>query len=86
MTYDPNNQNQNRMIRERDGMSGGAIAAMAIAVMLILGVMFWAFTGDRQVASTNAPPETTGQRTPAPTRSPAPVERTPAPAPVPNAQ
>jgi hypothetical protein len=86
MTYDPNDQNRNRMIRERDGMSGGAIAAMAIAVMLILGVMFWAFSGDRQVASTDTPPETTGQRTPAPTRTPAPAERAPAPAPAPNAQ
>jgi hypothetical protein len=86
MTYDPNNPNRNRMIREAHGMSGGAIAAMAIAVALILGVMFWAFSGDRQVASTNAPPETTGQRNPAPTQTPVPAERTPAPAPAPKAQ
>jgi hypothetical protein len=86
MTYDPNNPNRNRMMRERDGMSGGAIAAMAVAVVLILGAMFWAFSGDRQVAFTNAPPETTGQGNPAPTQTPAPADRTPAPAPAPKAQ
>lgn len=77
MTYDPNDPR--RPIRESDGMSAGAMAGIAFALLLFLGVMLWAFSsGDRQTASTNTAPATTGQRAPAP--SPAP-ERAPAPAP-----
>jgi hypothetical protein len=85
MTYDPNDATRSRMARERDAISGGAIAAMAIAVVLIVGAMIWAFSGDRQVASTNAPPETTGQSVPAPIQPAAPGERVSAP-PAPPAQ
>ena len=63
-----------------DGMSAGAMAGIAFALLLFLGVMFWAFAGgDRQTATTT-PPATTGQRAPAPAPAPAP-ERAPAPAP-----
>jgi len=79
MTYDPNDPR--RPMPESSGMSAGAMAGIAFALLLFLGVMFWAFTsGDRQTASTNTPPATTGQRAPAPAPSPAP-ERAPAPAP-----
>jgi hypothetical protein len=83
MTYDPNDPRR-PVIRESDGMSAGAMAGVAFALLLFLGVMFWAFTsGDRQTASTTTPPATTGQRAPAPTPAP---ERAPAPAPAPKAQ
>jgi hypothetical protein len=80
MTYDPNDPR--RPLRDPDGMSAGAMAGVAFALLLFLGVMFWAFaSGDRQTASTGAPPATTGQGAPAPA-----PERTPAPAPAPKAQ
>ena len=72
MTYDPNDPRR-PVVREADGMSAGAMAGIAFALLLFLGVMFWAFTsGDRQTASTNTPPATTGQRAPAPAPTPAP--------------
>jgi hypothetical protein len=75
------------MVRE-SGMSAGAMAGIAFALLLFLGVIFWAFTGgDRQTASTTTPPATTGQRAPAPAPAPTPApERAPAPAPAPKAQ
>ena len=85
MTYDPNDPRR-PVVVESDGMSAGAMAGIAFALLLFLGVMFWAFTsGDRQTASTGAPPATTGQRAPAPAPAPVP-ERAPAPAPAPKAQ
>jgi hypothetical protein len=76
MTYDPNDL-RNDLRRpdlppESDRMSAGAMAGIAFALLLFLGVMLWVFgSGDRQTASTNAPPPaTTGQGAPAP--SPAP--------------
>jgi hypothetical protein len=40
-----------------DGMSGGAMALIAVAVAAVLGFMAWALTGGPQnTASTNAPP------------------------------
>ena len=81
MTYDPNDPRR-PLVPELDGMSAGAMAGIAFALLLFLGVMFWAFTGDRQTASTGAPPATTGQGAPAPAPAPIP-ERTPAPAPTP---
>jgi hypothetical protein len=82
MTYDPNDPRRPMPVRDDDaGMSAGMIAGIALALLLFLGVMFWAVSsGDRQTASTNTPPATTGQRAPAPAPSPAP-ERAPAPAP-----
>jgi hypothetical protein len=81
MTYDPNDPRR-PVVPESDGMSAGAMAGIAFALLLFLGVMFWAFTGDRQTASTGAPPTTTGQGTPAPKPAPAPIpERAPAPPP-----
>ena len=87
MTYDPNDPRR-PIVRESDGMSAGAMAGVAFALLLFLGVMFWAFTsGERQTASTDTPPATTGQRAPAPAPTPAPApERAPAPAPAPKAQ
>lgn len=71
MTYDPNDPR--RPIREADGMSAGAMAGIAFALIVALGVLFWAFaSGDRQTASTGSPPATTGQRAPAPSPTPAP--------------
>ncbi len=80
MTYDPNDPRR-PVVVELDGMSAGAMAGIAFALLLFLGVMFWAFAGgDRQTASTRTPPATTGQRAPAPAPTPMP-ERAPAPAP-----
>jgi hypothetical protein len=68
MTY----PNDPRRSPESDGMSAGAMAGIAVAVLLFLGVIIWAFnTGDRQTA-TGTPPATTGQGTPAPSPAPAP--------------
>ena len=72
MTYDPNDP-RSPMVRESDGMSAGAMAGIAFALLLFLGVIFWAFTsGDRQTASTGAPPATTGQGTQPAVPKPAP--------------
>lgn len=85
MTYDPNDPRRPMPLREGDGMSAGAMAGIAFALLLFLGVLFWAFaSGDRQTASTGSPPATTGQRAPAPSPAPAPApERAPAPSPAP---
>ena len=72
MTYDPNDPRR-PVVPELDGMSAGAMAGIAFALLLFLGVMFWAFTSDRQTASTGAPPATTGQRAPAPAPAPTPA-------------
>jgi hypothetical protein len=62
MTYDPNANR--RRLEDRGGMSGGAMAGIALGLALLIGVMFWAFgSGDRQTASTPAPSTTTGQGT-----------------------
>jgi hypothetical protein len=78
MTYDPNNPNLNRrtemdlddrrIVRDTGGMSGATMAGIAVAALLFLGVIFWAFMGgERQTATTTTnPPATTGQRAPAP--------------------
>jgi hypothetical protein len=83
MTYDPNDPRRPMPPAETDSMSAGAMAGIAFALLLFLGVLFWAFaSGDRQTASTGTPPATTGQRAPAPSPAPAP-ERAPAPSPAP---
>jgi hypothetical protein len=83
MTYDPNDPRRPMPPAETDGMGASAMAGIAFALLLFLGVLFWAFaSGDRQTASTGTPPATTGQRAPAPAPAPAP-ERAPAPSPAP---
>jgi hypothetical protein len=73
MTYDPNDPRR-PIVQDSDGMSAGAMAGIAFALLLFLGVMFWAFTsGERQTASTDTPPATTGQRAPAPAPAPTPA-------------
>jgi hypothetical protein len=91
MTYDPNNPNLNRrtemdlddrrVVRDTGGMSGATMAAIAVAALLFLGVIFWAFMGgERQTATTTTnPPATTGQRAPTAT----PPAAVPAPKQVP---
>jgi hypothetical protein len=62
MTYDPNANR--RRLDDRSGMSAGAMVGIALVLALFVGVMIWAFTGDRQTASTTpAPSTTTGQGT-----------------------
>ena len=83
MTYDPNNPARNRVVRDREGMSGMAIGGILFAVLLLAGVMLYAFTGNRQVASTDRPAVTTGQGTEtprpgsAPQSNPGPSDRAP---------
>jgi hypothetical protein len=86
MTYDSDKQAgrkevRDTIIREREGMGVGAIAGIIIALVLAVGLLVWAMTGNRTVARNDTtPPATTGQSAPAPAPTPAP-ERTPAPAP-----
>jgi hypothetical protein len=69
-----------RQTPEPDGMSVATMAGIAVAIILFLGIIVWAFnTGDRQTASSPSP-ATTGQGTPPP-KAPAPPEKAPAPAP-----
>jgi len=78
MTYsnDPNR------VRDRDGLSTGAIAGIAIAILLFIGVVVWAASGNWDTASNNngSTTTTTGQRSdaPKPSRNP---QNNPAPAP-----
>ena len=46
MTYDPNDPRR-PVVVELDGMSAGAMAGIAFALLLFLGVMFWAFARRR---------------------------------------
>ena len=65
MAYDPNNR---KHIRERNGMSSGMFAALAIAGFLAIGGLIYAFSNDdNHSTASNArteqtvPPATTGQ-------------------------
>ena len=66
------------VVRDDSNMSGAVMLGALVAILLIGGALMYAFSGDRQTVSTNTPPATTGQRTPAPTPAPVP-ERAPAP-------
>ena len=68
------------VVRDDSKMSGATMLGALVALILIGGALMYAFSGDRQTASTSAPPATTGQRAPAPTPAPVP-DRAPAPAP-----
>ena len=88
MTYDPNNPNRidpnrvdpnRRVVRDREGMSGAMMAGIALAIVLGLGILFYALNRDDRTASTTTspPPATTGQtqKAPAPAPSPAPAPK-----------
>ena len=83
MTYDPNNPNRidpdRRIARDRDGMSGAMMAGIALAILLGIGILFYAMNrGDRTASTTtSSPPATTGQtqKAPAPAPSPAPAPK-----------
>ena len=88
MTYDPNNPNRidpdridpnHRVVRDRDGMSGAMMAGIAVAIVLGLGILFYALNRDDRTASTttSSAPATTGQtqKAPAPAPSPAPAPK-----------
>jgi hypothetical protein len=55
MTYDPNNRRRAR----GDGMSGGMIAFLAVAAVLVLGALFMMFAGDNTNTASNTSPGTT---------------------------
>ena len=47
---------------DRTDWNSGVIAAAIVAAVIVVGLIVWASTGDRQTA-TNPPPQTTGQGT-----------------------
>ena len=83
MTYDPNNPNRidpnRRVVKDREGMSGAMMAGIALAILLGLGILFYAMNRDDRTASTttSSPPATTGQtqKAPAPAPTPAPAPK-----------
>jgi hypothetical protein len=87
VTYDPNDPDR-RMARSSSGLSGAAMGAIAIALVLFIGVLVWAFTTgtDRQTAGDSPKVERTS---PAPTTTgkgetrvaPGPDQNTPNPTP-----
>lgn len=76
MTYDPNNPQRPASTtrsgtRDRSG-NGPMIAAIVGAIVIGLGILFYALNNNDRIASTTTePPTTTGQSQKAP--SPAPV-------------
>jgi len=81
------NRDVNRDRRNREGMTTGTMAAIAIAVLVVLGIVFWASSRSSNY-NTGAPTTTSESRTvtpPASSQAPAQTApRTPAaPAPVP---
>jgi hypothetical protein len=77
---DPNRRTTNpHVVRDREGMSGAMMAAIAIALVIGLGILFYALNRGDRTASTTTSPTTTGQAQKAPTT-------TPAPSPAPKAQ
>jgi hypothetical protein len=70
MTY-PNDPNPNRLSADRrEGMSVGTMAALALAVMLVLGAIAFTISGGDRTASTPTASTTTGQSDKAPSTSP----------------
>ena len=69
MTINDDRNRRNANLDRRDGMSGGSMAALAVAGLLLLGGLFYAFSGDRTSTANNnsprteqsVPPATTGQ-------------------------
>jgi len=45
---------------DRSDWNSGVIASAILAAVIVIGLIVWASTGDRQTA-TNPPPQTTGQ-------------------------
>jgi hypothetical protein len=71
---DPKRHTTNpRAVRDRAGPSNAMMAAIAVALALGLGILFYALNRDDRTASTTASPTTTGQTQKAPAVSPAPV-------------
>jgi hypothetical protein len=58
---------------DREGISGATMAAIATAIVVGLGLLFYALSDNRTTASDpNAPQTTTGQKAPGPAPSPTP--------------
>ena len=62
MTYDPN-ASRDRLER-RGGISGGAMAGIALVMALFIGIIAWAMnSNDRTASTSDRPSTTTGQST-----------------------
>ena len=79
---DDRDPKQRDILRRADaGMTTSMMAAIAVALMLGLGIV-WYMMSDRTNTASVTPPATTGQSAPIPMPTPAPApERAPAPAP-----
>ena len=74
MTYDRNPDE--RRTREREGMSGPLMAGIILALVIALGLLFYALNRDDRTASTTtSPAPTTGQSQKAPTSPPTPAPK-----------
>jgi hypothetical protein len=61
------------ILRPREAaVSTGTTVAIAAALVVILGIVWYAMSDNRPTASTTVPPMTTGQTAPAPAPVPAP--------------
>jgi hypothetical protein len=84
MTYDPNDPHRpaathnSPSIRER-ASNGPLMAVIAVAIVIGLGILFYALNNDGRMASTTPEPATTGQSQP----TTSPPQKAPSPAPTP---